>query len=119
MAATPGKNASLTFAGITLLLKEWTVDENIDMMEITAFSDAGIEKMLGGVKRWTATANGSFDVGNTADIGDSQTLTLTPVGGTTWSGTAFLSGKSAASAVDAPNTMNYTFTGSGALTPPS
>lgn len=116
MAETPGKNASLTFSGITLALNSWTVDETIDMMEITDFDDAGIEKMLGGVKRWTATASGFFDVGNTAGVGDEQTLTLTPVAGTTFSGNAFLSGRSAGATVAEPNTMSYTFTGSGALT---
>lgn len=119
MAATPGKNASLTFSGITLLLKSWDLDSGVDMMEITAFSDAGVEKMLAGVARWTATATGSWDAGNTADVGDSATLTLTPVGGSTWAGTAFLSNISASSAVESPNEATYSFTGSGALAPPS
>ena len=116
MAATAGKNASMSFGStITLRLTAWTVDETIDMMEITDFEDVGIEKMLAGVKRWTATGTGSFDIGNTAVMGSSETLTLTPVSGTTWVGVALLSGRSASTEVSAVNEMTYTFTGNGAI----
>jgi len=120
MAATPGKNAALTFgATVTLLLNNVTVEHNNELIDITAFSDVGVQKMLSGITGWTASGSGPWDIGNTADVGESQTLTYTPIAGSTWSGTALLQSISLSSTVADANLATYNFVGNGALTPPS
>ncbi len=120
MAATAGKNGRLVFDNITVLIQGWTLDYAADMLEITAFSDAGVEKSIVGIKRWTATATGLLDATNTADVGDSATVELEIVsGGAEWQGTAWLESISDGVDTQGVNIRTYNFKGNGTLTPVS
>lgn len=39
----------------------WTLDQSVDMLEVTRFEDVGVEKSIVGVRRWTATAERYFE----------------------------------------------------------
>lgn len=120
MAATAGKGGSWTFANITVLVQSWTLEYNEDDLETTAFADAGVEKSIGGIKRWTATATGPLDSTNTADVGDETTLTLFVVsGGVNWAGNARINGISDSVDTQGVNMRTYSFKGNGTLTPVS
>lgn len=120
MAATAGKNGNFTFAGITVLIQQWNLDYTQDDLETTAFSNAGVEASIGGIKRWSFTANGMLDAVNTADVGDEGTATLfVAAGGVNWTGNARLSGIGDGVDTQGANVRAYTFKGNGALTPPS
>lgn len=40
-----------------LLFSNWSLDIGVDMLDVTSFEDVGIEKMIAGIRRWTATAD--------------------------------------------------------------
>ena len=118
MAATAGKGGALTADNITVLIQSWSLDISVDMLEITAYSDAGVEKNLVGVKRWTATATGPYDATNTADVGDILTNVLFEVtdGSARWTGaSAFITSMNPTSDVQGVNMMTYGITGNGTL----
>jgi hypothetical protein len=39
----------------------WTLNNSVDLLEVTRFEDAGVEKSIPGIKRWTATAEKHFE----------------------------------------------------------
>ncbi len=120
MAATAGKGGNFTFSNITVLQQSWTLDYTADMLEITAFSDAGVEKSLVGIKRWSGTVTTLLDATNTADVGDSATATFFVVaGGVNWAGTAIIEGISDGVDTQGANVRTYTLKGNGILTPVS
>jgi len=120
MAATAGKGGNFTYSGITVLIQSWTLDYAGDMLEITAFSDAGVEKSIVGIKRWSATATGPLDDTNTADVGDTATVTLFVVaGGVNWAGTAWIESISDSVDTQGVNMRTYGLKGNGTLTPVS
>lgn len=118
MSATAGKNGNFTFSNITVLIQNWTVDYTQDDLETTAFSDAGVEASIGGIKRWTATAEGPLDATNTADLGDEGTMTFYVVaGGVNWAGNGRINGISDGVDTQGVNMRTYSIIGNGALTP--
>lgn len=120
MAATAGKGGNFTYSGITVLSQSWTLDYGADILEITAFSDAGVEKSIIGIKRWSATVTTLLDSTNTADVGDTATATFFVVaGGVNWAGTAWI--ESIIDSVDTQgvNIRTYGLKGNGTLTPVS
>ena len=119
MAAKSGTGGSITFTGITVLIQSWTLSFGIDLNEITAFSDAGVEKSLGGITRWSAVCSGLADVTNTADPGDTATLTLAIDGSDNWDGAALLESYDVGVDVQGNAVITYNFKGNGTLTPPS
>ncbi len=44
----------------------WTLNRTQDDLEVTRFEDAGVEKSIGGIKRWTATAARYFETSQLA-----------------------------------------------------
>ena len=119
MAKAAGKEGSMTYSGITVAIRNWTLDWTGDALETTDFASAGWREYMGGLKEWKATAEGFEDSTNTADVLDSATLTLTVTSGVAYSGTALIVGKSPGTSVEGLAMVTYTFTGTGALTPPS
>ena len=49
-----------------LLFSSWTVDQTSDDLEVTAFEDAGVEKSIAGIRRWSATAARFFETSQLA-----------------------------------------------------
>lgn len=44
----------------------WTLDQTSDDLEVTAFSDAGVEASIAGIRRWTASADRFFETSQLA-----------------------------------------------------
>lgn len=119
MAEKAGKGGSITFTGLTVGVKNWTLSFGIDMLEITDFGDSGVEKSIGGITRWSATASANFDATNTADPGDEGTLSLNVDGTDNWDGNGILESYDVTTPVEGVVEIAYTFKGNGTLTPPS
>jgi len=119
MAKAAGTEGSMTYTGITVGIFNWTLDWVGEALETTTFASSGNREYTGGLKGWTATAEGFEDSTNTADVLDSAALTLTVTSGVTYSGTALIVGKSPGTSVDGMAMVTYSFQGTGALTPPS
>lgn len=122
MANKAGKGGSITFTGITVGVKSWTLDFGMDMLETTDFGDSGVEKYIGGITRWTATAVSNFDATNTADPGDTAQLKLSVDGTDYWQSEAsgaILASYSVNTTVEGVVEITYNFQGTSTLTPPS
>jgi hypothetical protein len=116
MAEVAGCGGSLTFTNLTAGVKNWTVNYTCDVLETTDFADNCKRTYIAGLSSWTATATANWDAANTADPGDSATLTLTADTGKTYAGTAIMTGLSVNVAVDGVNSVTYNFQGTGTLT---
>ena len=117
MAEVAGKGGSITFTNLTVGVKTWTCDLVGDVLEVTDYSDSGHRTFIAGLDGWTASVELNWDAANTVDVGDSATLTLTIVDGTThYAGTALVTGISISSNVDGVVTATISFQGSGACT---
>ena len=117
MAEIAGKAGSITFTGLTVGVKSWTLDYTADALEITDFADSGNRTYIVGLKGWTAAAEGNWDAANTAVPGvDPASLVLTATTGKTYTGNAILISLALSEPVDGVVTASYSFQGSGALT---
>lgn len=119
MAEVKGCGGSLTFTNLTAGVKAWTLNHTLETLDTTDFADACVKTFMAGFSSWTATATANWDAANTADVGDSATLTLTITSGKAFSGTALLVGVAVNTSVDGIVEATYSFQGSGALTYPS
>jgi len=119
MAAKAGSGGSITFTGVTVLIQNWTLNFGVDLEDITAFSDVGIEASLATITRWSAVCVGLADVTNTADPGDEATLTLAIDGSDNWDGNAILQSYDVVVDASGVARLTYNFKGNGVLTPPS
>lgn len=114
MSEVAGKGGSITYTGLTVGVKTWTCDLVGDALEVTDYSDSGHRTFIAGLDGWTASVELNWDVANTIGVGDSASLTLTVVNGTTYySGTALVTGISISSNVDGVVTATISFQGSG------
>lgn len=116
MAEVAGYGGSITFTNLTAGVKNWSLSYNADALETTDFSDSGNRTYIAGLKGWTATVEANWDSSNSAEPGDSASLTLDVDGTHNYSGTAILTGMSISQAVDGVVTVTYEFQGTGALT---
>lgn len=119
MAKAAGKEGSMTYSGITVGIRNWSLTSRSEALDTTTFASSGNREYQGGLKDWNATAEGFEDSTNTADVGDSATLTLTVTSGVAYSGTALIVEKSPGTTVEGMAMATYSFQGTGALTPPS
>ena len=113
MAAIAGTGASITQGSVTVGMQRWTVNDTIDMHDITTFADSAIAKWLGGIKRWAGTFGGNWDTSNTLDVGDSANATFTMTGTTEIAGTIIVTGMTTSADVQGVVTVEYTFNGNG------
>ena len=118
MAEVAGKGGDISFTNAVTSAKSWTLSWTGDLEDITDFDNgsAGYKRYLHTLKDWTATAEGSWDIADTAEPGDSATLTLTPVALTTYSGTAIVLSTDITAVVSGIVTGTISFQGNGALT---
>ena len=116
MAAVAGTGASVTQGSVTMGMARWTVNDTIDMHDITTFADATIAKWLGGIKRWAGTFGGNWDIANTLDVGDGTTITCTMASGKTISGTILVTNMATSTDVQGVVTVEYSFNGNGTPT---
>ena len=97
MAAAPihGKSGSITFAGLTLGIKEWSFDYTSDTADSTDFvaAAAGYRTFLPGIAQATGTVKANWDTANTVvPNAAAASLTLTVSGTANYSGSAILTG---------------------------
>ena len=117
MAEIHGNAGSITFTNLTAGVKSWTLSWDAEVHDITDFADSTIRTFKSGLTTWTATAECQLDAANTADPGDSATLTLNVDGTINYAGTAIMTNMSPSTPVDGIVMVSYSFQGSDTLTP--
>ncbi len=118
MATIHGKAGSVTFPsdGKFEEVTSWTIDATADVAEATGM-DATVfwKTYLAGFTDWTASVETNWSSSGLAALGDTATLTLTLVSGTTISGNAICTGYGETTDMNDVIKQRYTFQGSGAL----
>ena len=102
-------------------IKEWTIDDVNNPLESSGFDTGQDKAFLGGQNEWSGSFSG-FKDGAPLAKGSVVAISLREVDGTSttyWTGNVIINGRSGGAAVDGLITYNYTFQGTGALTPPS
>lgn len=106
-------------------LKNWKMDLSADMQDVTAFSTTGWKAFLAGLKEWSGSAEGNFDMTDTNGQlalqnallnGTSVALKLYVDATRYYSGTAFVKKVAPEASVDGVVSIAFDFQGSGALT---
>lgn len=106
-------------------LKNWKMDLGADMQDVTVFSTTGWKTFLAGLKEWSGSAEGNFDMTDTNGQlalqnalinGTSVALKLYVNATNYYSGTAFVKKVAPEAAVDGVVSVAFDFQGSGALT---
>lgn len=115
MAEVRGCGGSLTYTNLTAGVKQWTLDYQQEVLDVTDFADNCAKAFMAGFTSWTATATANWDAANSAKPGDSASLTLTVTSGKTYSGTAIVTGLSVNTDVNGVVEATYSFQGTGAL----
>lgn len=120
MAKVAGYTASVEFTtiGITAGIKSISVKRGSRMIDITEFiadsdPDYGWDKVMAGLKNFGADVQLHYDTDNTADVGDTGTLTVT-LGTVVKAGTVFIENITEETPVDGGVTQSVTLRGSGA-----
>ena len=120
MAEIHGNAGSITYtdlseAGVT----SWTLSWDAEVHDITDFADGTPRVFKGGLSSWTATIESNMEAANVATPGDSAELILWVVGASVpkYVGTAIMTNMSVTTPVDGIVTCNFSFQGSGTLTP--
>lgn len=119
MATVSGKLGSISFTGITVGVRSWTLNQTSTALPASTFATAALGykgTITSGVYGWTATAEGNWDTANTAVPGDSASLVLTSYTACTYTGTAVLTGMSINTDAEGVVTASYSFEGTGSLT---
>ena len=119
MAALHGKDASVTFANLTVGIDTWSLNYSTDMVETTSFDNvsSGHKAYTAGLADWTATLSGHLDGTESPLVqGSSGAMTLTYGPSDTWIGTATLQNISVDTGVNDKITVTYEFQGTGTLT---
>ncbi|WP_353189120.1 phage tail tube protein [Pseudomonas sp.] len=124
MAVMVGSAASFKIAANTVAeMDQWSLDVQTGLEETQAFGDTWKERTAT-IKEWSGSASGRFDDTDTnghvalssAFVGGTSVAARFYVDGTNYySGTAFVQASLSASE-NGLVTVNYTFTGTGALT---
>lgn len=123
MAKQHGKGSSLTFPNLTVGDHEFTIDDGIDLAEVTDYVDgaAGFKKYIDGLRDWDVTIQGKWDdTPNTAAPGDEGALVcqLSGAGNLKFSGNAILQSQTVTSNVQNEIVHQWVFKGNGAITVP-
>lgn len=105
-------------------IKNWSLDLSLDTLETTALGDDW-KKYISGLKEWTASADGDFDVSNTgsgqedlqeAYLSGAEVDVAFFVDAThSYTGKAIITSLSIEDPVDDLVSASFEFTGSGAL----
>jgi|TARA_R100000501_G_C2600468_1_gene97684 hypothetical protein len=102
-------------------IREWSIDDGVAALESGGFDTGQDKAFIAGLNEWTGSFNG-FKDGAPLAKGSIVAVSLREVDGTAatyWTGNIIIIGRSAGAAIDGVITYNYTFQGTGALTPPS
>lgn len=106
-------------------LSNWKMDLSADMADVTVFSTTGWKSSLAGLKEWSGSAEGNFDMSDTTGQlalqnallnGTSVALKLYVDSTHYYAGTAYVKKVAPEAAVDDVVKISFDFQGSGALT---
>lgn len=109
--------ASSQVAGV----REWSIEDGVATIDSSGFDGGQNKTFIAGQSEWSGSFGG-FKDGAPLAKGAVVAMSLREIDGTAttyWTGSALIMERSGASAVDGIVTYNYTFQGTGALTPPS
>lgn len=124
MAALAGTGGSVKLGSNTVAeIGEWSLDIGLDTNEVSAFGDSW-KRFITGLKGWTGSATGRFDQ---TDTNGQVALQNALLNGTTvsirlyvnatnyYSGTAYITQESPKASVGGTVDVDFSFTGTGAL----
>jgi hypothetical protein len=83
MAAIAGKQGKVLYKGGHVVnLGAWSLDQNLDMLDVTDFSTGTVQSrdFIPGLQNWSGTIDGNFDAASTG-LTDIRDNTLTPATG--------------------------------------
>lgn len=126
MATLIGYAGKVVISAATVAeLSNWKMDLSADMADVTAFSTTGWKSNIPGLKEWSGSAEGNFDMSDTNGQlalqnallnGTSVALKLYVDATHYYSGTAYVKKIAPEAAVDDVVKVSFDFQGSGALT---
>lgn len=61
MAFFNGKNGSLTIGGVVYPMEEWSLDIEIEEVEVTNFMSGGFKQVMGGIAGGSVSASGPYN----------------------------------------------------------
>lgn len=105
-------------------IKSWSIDGGADMLDVTNFGSGGWKENIAGLREWSASVEGNWDMTDTngqkalqdAWLNGSSVAVKFYVDGTkNYSGSAYISGLSPEVAVDDAATVSIDLQGTGAL----
>ena len=102
-------------------IREWSIDDVVAALESGGFDTGQDKAFIAGQNEWSGSFNG-FKDGAPLAKGAIVAVSLREIDGTAttyWTGNIIITGRSAGAVVDGIITYNYTFQGTGALTPPT
>lgn len=124
MAALAGLSGSVKVGANTVAeIGDWSLDIGLDSHEVSAFGDSW-KRYVAGLKGWSGSASGRWDM---TDTNGQAALQGALLGGTTvslklyvdsthyYSGTAYITGSTPAASVSGTVDVEFSFTGTGAL----
>lgn len=125
MATLIGYAGKVSLAANTVAeLSSWKLDLSADMADTTIFSTTGWKSSVPGLKEWSGSAEGNFDLSDTNGQlalqnallnGTSVALRLYVDGTKYYSGTAYVKKIAPEAAIDDVVKIAFDFQGSGAL----
>lgn len=120
MARLAGTGGQVDAASEVTGVKSWTIDYTFDALESTGFDSSGHREFIVGLDGWSGSFEGSKN-GVPLTIGSSLSLALKESQTATqkFTGTAYVTGLHANTAVDGLVTYTYDFQGTGALVIPT
>lgn len=113
MAAFVGKSGAVTIGSVTAILKEWTIDQSTENVDITSFSSSGYGESVPGIERWTMSASG-FVNGTTHPVKPTAAATCTfSDGNNTWVGSVIITSMNIGNSLGDAVTVSFSGTGTG------
>lgn len=119
MAFYSGKTGSITIAGVSQPLTDWSADMKMDVIETTNFGSGGVTTNEGGIASVEISANGPYDGSAGAAPGDSAIFILstsTTVGAPSFTVTARISTIKIDTSVKDVAKVSYSATSNGTFT---
>lgn len=116
MAAFSGKSGTAAVGGVTMLAKQWNLNQMTGAPDVTNFGSSGWKEVVAGIRSYTVSISGFVD-GSTSPTNPTAPGTFSLFDGTsTYAGTMQVT--SITIDTDVANAVTFTLTGdgSGALT---
>ncbi|MCK5020861.1 MAG: hypothetical protein KAS32_27825 [Candidatus Peribacteraceae bacterium] len=119
MARVSGYGGSVNVGGVVAGIREWSIDYNAEALNSSGYDTGRPKAFWPGQTEWSGSFNGPKD-GIPVAIGAlvaGATFLESAVALQVWTGDIYVTGISPSSSVDGLVMYNYTFQGTGALTP--